>query len=314
MSPDALTGMEANLRFNGPETMFTRIFGRLTAWQNWIFQRPNAVGDKGALKVYGKGEKAAVRLEPRLNTIQGSDMSTINYSDKIPNNVNLERGPHAAARARAVAAELPQLVERHGPGRLARTSTSTCARRSASIPQGWAQFGHVKMPDYRWGIFLNPGDAEPQDPLRRPQGRGGLAGRARRAPRQPAPHHRHAGRHRAGVGRAAAPPGPHRSEPVRPAQPVPGQRRGRPPPVGDGLPAAQVLRPRRPRGSRGAAASAAVGDEDNPRILRRLQREDARLAHLLHVHVLHRPRRQVPAVARWPRAASIRSRARPSSC
>jgi benzoyl-CoA-dihydrodiol lyase len=59
MSPDALTGMEANLRFNGPETLFTRVFGRLTAWQNWIFQRPNAVGDKGALKVYGKGDKAA---------------------------------------------------------------------------------------------------------------------------------------------------------------------------------------------------------------------------------------------------------------
>ena len=59
MSPDALTGMEANLRFNGPETMFTRIFGRLTAWQNWIFQRPNAVGEKGALKVYGKGDRAA---------------------------------------------------------------------------------------------------------------------------------------------------------------------------------------------------------------------------------------------------------------
>ncbi|MEI8157078.1 MAG: 2,3-epoxybenzoyl-CoA dihydrolase [Burkholderiales bacterium] len=58
MSPDSLTGLEANLRFNGPENMFTRIFGRLTAWQNWIFQRPNAVGEKGALKVYGKGEKA----------------------------------------------------------------------------------------------------------------------------------------------------------------------------------------------------------------------------------------------------------------
>jgi benzoyl-CoA-dihydrodiol lyase len=58
MSPDALTGLEANLRFNGPENMLTRIFGRLTAWQNWIFQRPNAVGDKGALKVYGKGDKA----------------------------------------------------------------------------------------------------------------------------------------------------------------------------------------------------------------------------------------------------------------
>ncbi len=54
-SPDALTGMEANLRFPGPETMETRIFGRLTAWQNWIFQRPNAVGENGALKRYGSG-------------------------------------------------------------------------------------------------------------------------------------------------------------------------------------------------------------------------------------------------------------------
>lgn len=58
MSPDALTGLEANLRFNGKETMETRIFGRLTAWQNWIFIRPNAVGELGALKVYGSGNKA----------------------------------------------------------------------------------------------------------------------------------------------------------------------------------------------------------------------------------------------------------------
>jgi benzoyl-CoA-dihydrodiol lyase len=53
-SPDALTGLEANLRFAGPETMETKIFGRLTAWQNWIFQRPNAVGEKGALTAYGQ--------------------------------------------------------------------------------------------------------------------------------------------------------------------------------------------------------------------------------------------------------------------
>jgi len=58
MSPDALTGLEANLRFNGPETPATRIFGRLSAWQNWIFQRPNAAGPQGALKVYGTGEKS----------------------------------------------------------------------------------------------------------------------------------------------------------------------------------------------------------------------------------------------------------------
>ena len=62
-SPDALTGMEASLRFAGPETLETKIFGRLSAWQNWIFQRPNAVGDEGALKVYGTGRKAGYGRE-----------------------------------------------------------------------------------------------------------------------------------------------------------------------------------------------------------------------------------------------------------
>jgi benzoyl-CoA-dihydrodiol lyase len=62
-SADALTGLEANLRFAGPETMETRIFGRLTVWQNWIFQRPNAVGDHGALKSYGTGKRPA--FDPR---------------------------------------------------------------------------------------------------------------------------------------------------------------------------------------------------------------------------------------------------------
>jgi benzoyl-CoA-dihydrodiol lyase len=57
-SPDSLTGMEANLRFVGPETMESKIFSRLTAWQNWIFQRPNAVGEAGALRRYGTGQKA----------------------------------------------------------------------------------------------------------------------------------------------------------------------------------------------------------------------------------------------------------------
>ena len=63
MSPDALTGMEANLRFGMTETMETRVFGRLSAWQNWIFTRPNAVGDDGALKVYGSGNKARFKWE-----------------------------------------------------------------------------------------------------------------------------------------------------------------------------------------------------------------------------------------------------------
>jgi benzoyl-CoA-dihydrodiol lyase len=57
-SPDGLTGLEANLRFAGPETMETKIFGRLSAWQNWIFQRPNAAGPEGALKLYGTGQRS----------------------------------------------------------------------------------------------------------------------------------------------------------------------------------------------------------------------------------------------------------------
>ncbi|SPH19951.1 Benzoyl-CoA-dihydrodiol lyase [Ascidiaceihabitans donghaensis] len=62
-SPDAMTGMEANLRFAGPETMETRIFGRLTAWQNWIFQRPNAVGEEGALQRYGTGVRGTYDMK-----------------------------------------------------------------------------------------------------------------------------------------------------------------------------------------------------------------------------------------------------------
>jgi benzoyl-CoA-dihydrodiol lyase len=63
LSPDALTGMEASLRFGAAETMETRIFGRLSAWQNWIFIRPNAVGESGALKVFGSGNKARFNWE-----------------------------------------------------------------------------------------------------------------------------------------------------------------------------------------------------------------------------------------------------------
>ncbi len=63
LSPDALTGMEANLRFAGRETVATKIFGRLSAWQNWIFTRPNATGEQGALKRYGSGARARFDFE-----------------------------------------------------------------------------------------------------------------------------------------------------------------------------------------------------------------------------------------------------------
>ena len=62
-SSDSMTGLEANLRFAGPETMETKIFGRLSAWQNWIFQRPNAVGEYGALKSYGTGKRGKFKNE-----------------------------------------------------------------------------------------------------------------------------------------------------------------------------------------------------------------------------------------------------------
>jgi hypothetical protein len=118
---------------------------------------------------------------------------------------------------------------------------------------GWAKFDYVKMPDYRWGILLAPQE-EPHHPVRRALGRAGLAGSARRISRHAAPPDRDPGRHRAGLGRAAAPSRQDRALALRPAQPVPGQCRGRPPSLGDGLSAAEIFRPRRPRGSRGIAA------------------------------------------------------------
>ena len=63
LSPDALTGMEASLRFPGDETMETKVFGRLSAWQNWVFIRPNSTGEHGALKLFGTGSKARFNWE-----------------------------------------------------------------------------------------------------------------------------------------------------------------------------------------------------------------------------------------------------------
>ena len=157
------------------------------------------------------------------------------------------------------------------------------------------------------------GDAEPQDPLRRPHGRDGLAGRARRASREPAPHHRHAGRHRAGVGRAAAPPRPHRAVACTTCATCSRSTSRKAATCGRWSTCCTLLRPRRPRGGRGAAR-APLGRRGQPAHPRRVQRADARLARVLHVHVLHRPRRQVPARRAGRERASIRSRARPSSC
>ena len=262
-----------------------------------------------------------LRLEPRLIAHDAESRRSRHEHDQLlarrsPTTSTSQRGPHAAARARAVAAELPGVVAATWARTAAsETSTSTCAPRSALTPQGWAQFGHVKMPDYRWGIFLNAGREGPQDPLRRPQGRGRLAGHSWRVPRQPAPHHRHAGRHRAGLGRAAAPPGPDRAEPVRPAQPVPGERGGGPPPVGHGLPAAQVLRPRRPRGRRSAARAPQRQPRQPAHPAGTFNERDTETGWTFFMFTyVHRPRRQVPAL----RAGRVELRPAgahlPSSC
>ena len=109
-SPDALTGMEANLRFAGPETMETKIFGRLTAWQNWIFQRPNAVGERGALMTYGREGRPAP-------STGGADVSH-DLERAHPEQRRPRRQQAAAARAGALAARLSRLVARHGAARV----------------------------------------------------------------------------------------------------------------------------------------------------------------------------------------------------
>ena len=105
--PDALTGMEASLRFGGPETLETKIFARLSAWQNWIFQRPNAVGPKGALQGLRHGPAGRIRPEESV-------MAAIDYIERIPNNVDLPENRRLLARAGGLAAEVPRLVAGHG--------------------------------------------------------------------------------------------------------------------------------------------------------------------------------------------------------
>ena len=215
------------------------------------------------------------------------------------------RRPHAAARARAVAAELHQLVGRRRPRGLDQPR-GLPAHRVERRPAGLGALrlredarlplGHLPEPGRRRTAQIHFGDHKGEKAW------------------QDVP-----GEHRANLRRIIVTQGD--TEPasveqqrhlgltapshVRPAQPVPDQRRGRPPPLGDGLPAAQLLRPRRPRGGRARCSSARSGDAEQPAHPRRLQREDARLAGVLHVHLLHRPRRQVPA--RGARRERVRS-------
>ena len=152
-SPDALTGLEANLRFAGPETMETKIFARLSAWQNWIFNRPNAFG--------AGGRPAPVRHRHRgpTSTAQGCEAMPIDYAERIPNNVDLAERPALAAGVGELAAEVPRLVARARP--VGFQDRDVYLRTAVDVGQeGWANFGYVKMPEYRWGIFLAERDPD----------------------------------------------------------------------------------------------------------------------------------------------------------
>ena len=263
LSPDALTGMEANLRFAGPETMETKIFGRLSAWQNWIFPRPNA--DRRARRADALRQARA----PAASTGGGREMiDRRSPNEKIPNNVDLVVGQAPAARARAVAAQLPRLVEARWAPRASRSDDVYLRTAIRVETDGWAHFDYVKMPDYRWGIFLDAARAGPHASA------SATAWASRCGRRCPA----------STATRCAASSSP-RATPSR--RRVEQQRL-----LGQTAPSLYdlrnlfqvnveegrhlwamvyllhtLLRPRRPRGGRGAARSAASGDPDKPRIL-----------------------------------------------
>ncbi len=197
------------------------------------------------------------------------------------------RGPAGAARAGKLASRLYRLVEGHGAGRLS-GGAGLSAHRGLGRSQGLGQIRLRENARLPLGHSAGAEGGGPQNPVRPPLWRAGLAGRAGRISRHAAPPRRHPGRHRAGFGRAAAPSRQDRAVALRPAQRVSGQCRGRPAPLGDGLSPAEIFRPRRPRGSRRTAA-APLRRRRQAAHARRVQRSDAGLAVVPHVHLLHRP-------------------------
>ena len=188
-------------------------------------------------------------------------------------------------------------------------------RTAVSVdPKGWAKFDYVKMPEYRWGILLAPQVEGRTDRLRRAQGRAGLAGSARantarmlrrllviQGDTEPASR------------RAAAPSRQDRALALRHAQPVPGERGGRPAPLGDGLPAAEVFREGRARGGGGAAAPP-LRRPGHAAHARRLQRGDAGLAVASSCSPSSPTATARCSSRRWRSPASTRCRAPAASC
>ena len=154
-SPDAMTGMEASFRFAGPETMETKIFGRLSAWQNWIFQRPNAVGREGRAHAVRQAGAARVRLAQDLSFLETHEHRRTN--EKIPNNVDLADDKRLQRALEQWQPNFIQWWKEMGPEGF--QEDDVFLRTAISVDtDGWAHFDYVKMPDYRWGIFLaDPG-------------------------------------------------------------------------------------------------------------------------------------------------------------
>ncbi len=177
-SPDALTGMEANLRFAGPETMETKIFGRLTAWQNWIFQRPNAIGEQGALKLLRhRGVSPSIRK--RKGDVM--NIAAVDYDGQIPNNVGLsEDRARAQARAGKAGIRATSAGGTTWARKASRNRWSICAPRSASIRKAGPSSIMSRMPEYRWGVLLAPARGRPQGAVR-PATRASRPGRKCRA-------------------------------------------------------------------------------------------------------------------------------------
>ncbi len=215
-------------------------------------------------------------------------------AEKIPNNVNLSSNKRLQRALEHWQPKYIQWWNDMGPQGF-QDYHQVYVRTAISVdPEGWAHFEYVKLPEYRWGIFLADPVPRSQDRLRR---------FLRPAVWQEVPGEFRNQLRRLIVTQGDTEPasveqqrllGQRCPSAVRSAQPVSGERRRRPSSLGDGLPAALVLRPRRPRRSRGAARA----PERQPRQAahpRRVQRADRQLARLLHVHDVHRSRRQVAA-------------------
>ena len=170
-SPDALTGMEANLRFPGPETMETKIFARLSAWQNWIFQRPNAVGPAGALRSFGTGNRPD-------STERGSDHDRRRHRRHHPEQRRPGERSAPPASPRIVATEVHRVVEGPRPRRLP-GQRRVPAHRGRGRAGGLGQLRPRQDARLPLGHLPRRSATGPPHRLRRPPRRARLAGGAR---------------------------------------------------------------------------------------------------------------------------------------